>query len=287
MNRLFRIRFGVLQRAKRSGRAGRTCYLEARAGPAETAEPRRDGTDEQVSQLEGGAHVLVVDDDKEIRDLTSRFLTRHGYRVTGARNGREMRETLAGSDVDLVILDVMLPGDDGLALCRELRAGSSIPIIMLTAAGEEADRIVGLEMGADDYIPKPFSARELLARMKAVLRRATAASTPRGTAHHAHFAGWTLDLVRRELTAPDGVVVDLSAGEYDMLLAFVEHPQRVLAREQLLELSRSRGTAAYDRSVDVQVSRLRKKIKREAGDADIIKTVRGAGYIFTSAVERS
>lgn len=234
-----------------------------------------------------GAHILVVDDDKEIRDLTGRFLGRHGFRVSGARNGREMRETLANADVDLVILDLMLPGEDGLTLCRDLRSKSAIPIIMLTAMGEEPDRIIGLEMGADDYVAKPFSARELLARMKAVLRRVNAGVGPKPVkTERARFAGWTLDLVRRDLISSDGVVVDLSAGEYDMLLAFVEHPQRVLSREQLLELARNRGTAVFDRSVDVQVSRLRKKLQRDPSDPDIIKTVRGAGYIFTPAVER-
>jgi two-component system OmpR family response regulator len=238
--------------------------------------------------MEGGAHIVVVDDDKEIRDLTARFLSRHGYRVTGARNGREMRETLAGSDVDLVVLDVMLPGEDGLSLCRELRAKSAIPIVMLTAMGEETDRIIGLEMGADDYLAKPFNPRELLARIKAVLRRSIVGEwAAREKRQLARFAGWTLDLIRRELVAPDGVAVDLSPGEYDMLLAFVEHPGRVLSREQLLEFARSRTIAGFDRSIDVQVSRLRKKMQRETGEQDIIKTVRGAGYIFTPAVERA
>ena len=238
--------------------------------------------------LDGGLHILVVDDDREIRDLTARFLRKHGYRVTGAQNGREMRETLTNSDVDLIILDLMLPGDDGLTLCRELRANSQLPIIMLTAVGAEEDRIVGLEMGADDYVAKPFNPRELLARMRAVLRRAQAGGAPASVRRSelVHFADWTLNLVRRELVAPDGVVVDLSAGEYDMLLAFVEHPQRVLSRDQLIDLARSRAASPFERSIDVQISRLRRKLERSPGDTEIIKTVRGAGYIFMPFVER-
>ena len=238
--------------------------------------------------LDATAHILIVDDDKEIRDLVARFLRKHGYRVTGAQNGRDMRETLAGADVDLVILDLMLPGEDGLTLCRDLRAKSSVPVVMLTAAGDDTDRIVGLEMGADDYLPKPFNPRELLARIKAVLRRTRGTMTP-GTAARSqtvHFAGWSLDLVRRELRSPSGVAIDLSAGEYDMLLAFVEHPQRVLTREQLLDLARSRTAIPFDRSIDVQISRLRRKVEKDPSDPELIKTVRGTGYIFTPLVER-
>jgi two-component system, OmpR family, response regulator len=232
-------------------------------------------------------HVLVVDDDSEIRDLLGMFLNRQGFRVTGARDGREMRKVLAGSTVDLIILDIMLPGSDGLTLCRELRTESNIPIIMLTAVGDETDRIVGLEIGADDYLPKPFNPRELLARMKAVLRRIET-GTPSArleSTKRVRFAGWTLDLVRRELQSPNGAVVDLSAGEYDLLLAFIERPQRVLSRDQLLDLARSRIAVPFDRSIDVQVSRLRRKIEVD-GKPPLIKTVRGAGYIFTSVVER-
>src|SRR6516162_6199820 len=166
--------------------------------------------------LEGGAHILIVDDDPEILDLVSRFLRKHGYRVTGVRNGIEMRESLAAAAIDLVILDLMLPGEGGLSLCREVRSRSTLPIIMLTALGEDTDRIVGLEMGADDYLPKPFNSRELLARVKAILRRAGPEAGKPATGQSGKavkFVGWRLDLVRRELTSPQGVVTDLSAGE--------------------------------------------------------------------------
>ncbi len=235
------------------------------------------------------AHLLIVDDDREIRDLLGRFLTRHGYRVTTARDGREMRKALADWRIDLIVLDLMLPGEDGLSLCRRLRADSSIPIIMLTAMGEETDRIVGLEMGADDYLPKPFNPRELLARIKSVLRRAdatpAAVSSPGRTI--LRFAGWKLDLARRRLESAEGLVVDLSAGEFGLLVAFAEHPQRVLNRDQLLDLTRGRAAAPFDRSVDIQVSRLRRKIEPDPNKPDLIKTVRGGGYMFTPTVERS
>jgi two-component system OmpR family response regulator len=239
--------------------------------------------------LEGGAHILIVDDDREILDLVSRFLRKHGYRVSGARNGFEMRERLAAAEIDLIILDLMLPGEDGLSLCRDIRSRSSLPIIVLTALGEDTDRIVGLEMGADDYLAKPFNSRELLARIKAVLRRAGREAGKPATGQSGksvQFAGWQLDLVRHELTSPQGVVTDLSAGEYDMLIAFIEHPQRVLSRDQLLDLARSRVAAPFDRSVDVQVSRLRRKLEPGRDGSALIKTVRGAGYLFIPAVER-
>ena len=233
------------------------------------------------------AHILVVDDDSQVRQLIGRFLRENGYRVTGVRDGREMRSTLASADVDLIILDLMLPGTSGLDLCRELRASSSLPIIMLTAKGEDTDRIVGLELGADDYLPKPFNPRELLARIRAVLRRA--AAQPREAAQGGRlitFAGWTLDPLRREVTSADGVVVDLSGGEYDVLIAFVEHPNRILSREQLLELARNRVPNPFDRSIDVQISRIRRKLEIGENSPLLIKTVRGAGYIFLPAVKR-
>jgi two-component system OmpR family response regulator len=248
---------------------------------------RRDVTD--ASGLDGGAHLLVVDDDPEIRDLLVRLLRKHGYRVTSSRNGIEMREILATAGIDLVVLDIMMPGEDGLTLCREIRAQSDLPVIMLTAMGEEMDRIVGLEMGADDYLAKPFSPRELLARVKAVLRR-TSSSSPsreRRGGRMFVFARWRLDTHRRELTSPDGVVIDLSAGEYDLLLALIEHPQRILTRDQLLDMARNRVGQPYDRSIDVQVSRLRRKLgSADPLGADLIKTVRGAGYLFLPTVER-
>ncbi len=229
-------------------------------------------------------HLLVVDDDRDIRTLVAQFLTKHGYRVTAVRDGAEMMKALDGARIDLIVLDLMLPGEDGLSLCRRLRATSSIPIVMLTAMGEETDRIVGLEMGADDYLAKPFSPRELLARVKAVLRRVSAPQPVADGATVLRFEGWSLDLTKRELRSADGVLVQLSAGEYDLLVAFVEHPQRVLTRDQLLDLARGRTAVPFDRSIDVQVSRLRRKIEPDPAEPALIKTVRGGGYLFTPAV---
>jgi two-component system, OmpR family, response regulator len=235
------------------------------------------------------AHILIVDDDREIRDLLGRFLTKHGYRVTAARDGQELRKALADWRIDLIVLDLMLPGEDGLTLCRQLRAESNMPIIMLTAMGEETDRIVGLEMGADDYLPKPFNPRELLARIRSVLRRAagTPASSVASDRTILRFAGWQLDLARRRLESAEGVVVDLSAGEFGLLVALAEHPQRVLSRDQLLDLTRGRAAGPFDRSIDIQVSRLRKKIEPDAKKPELIKTVRSGGYMFTPTVERT
>jgi two-component system, OmpR family, response regulator len=234
-------------------------------------------------------HLLVVDDDREIRSLVAQFLTKHGFRVTGVKDGAEMLRTLDGARVDLIVLDLMMPGEDGLSLCRRLRATpatAQTPVIMLTAMGEETDRIVGLEMGADDYLAKPFSPRELLARIKAVLRRASAPPVAGGgaTGTVMRFEGWSLDVTKRELRSVDGVLVQLSAGEYDLLVAFAEHPQRVLNRDQLLDLARGRSAVPFDRSVDVQVSRLRRKIEPDPAEPTLIKTVRGGGYLFTPSV---
>jgi two-component system, OmpR family, response regulator len=241
-----------------------------------------------MSGVEPEAHILVVDDDGQVRQLIGRFLRENGYRVSGARDGREMRESLASAKIDLVILDLMLPGTSGLDLCRELRASSSLPIIMLTAKGEDTDRIVGLELGADDYMPKPFNPRELLARVRAVLRRAAARPDADRTTggRLITFAGWTLDMLRREVTSSDGVVIDLSGGEYDLLLALVEHPNRVLSRDQLLELARNRMCTPFDRSIDVQISRLRRKLEADENAPALIKTIRGVGYMFLPAVKR-
>jgi two-component system OmpR family response regulator len=229
-------------------------------------------------------HILVVDDDREIRDLLNRFLVKHGLRVSTARDGTEMTRILDGAAIDLVVLDLMLPGEDGLSLCRKLRATTSLPVIMLTAMGEDTDRIVGLEMGADDYLPKPFNPRELLARIKAVLRRVQSlpASGPKGDT--AKFDGWILDLGSRRLTSPQGEEVELSTGEYDLLLAFATHPRRVLSRDQLLDLARGRTAAPFDRSVDIQVMRLRRKIEVDPKEPRLIKTVRGGGYMFAAEV---
>jgi two-component system OmpR family response regulator len=233
--------------------------------------------------------ILLVDDDRELRDLVSRLLERHGYHVTAAKDSREMTAALGRGKVDLLILDVMLPGKDGLQICREIREESHVPILMLTAMGEEADRVIGLEMGADDYLAKPFSPRELLARVRALLRRAdymkASAAPQRNGSRVLRFAGWKLDLGRRRLEAPDGLLVGLTSGEFEMLVAFVEHPQRVLSRDQLLDLTRGRDSSPFDRSIDVQVSRLRRKIEADPKAPSMIVTVRGDGYEFTQAVE--
>lgn len=237
-----------------------------------------------VPNWSSGASILVVDDDGQILQLVARFLRSNGFRVLTARDGHEMQTILAETGADLIVLDLMLPGASGLDLCREVRRTSSIPVVMLTAKGEEVDRIIGLEVGADDYLPKPFNPRELLARINAVLRRSSLGPQPSiGRSRRLGFAGWWLDVLRRELTSPRGVVVDLSTGEYDLLLTFLEAPQRVLSRDYLLDAARNRALEPFDRAVDVQVSRLRRKF----GDSgDIIKTVRGAGYLFAADVER-
>ena len=236
-------------------------------------------------------HILIVDDDREIRDLLSRFLEKHGLRCSQAADGREMRRVLADSRIDLVVLDVMLPGETGLQLCAQLRAERNaelarLPIVMLTAAGEETDRIVGLEMGADDYLPKPFSPRELLARIRAVLRRGGhAAATAAEAAPVLAFAGWRIDLSARRVFGPQGEV-ELSTGEFDLLVALAERPQRVLSREQLLDLTKGRTAQLFDRSIDMQIGRLRRKIEEDPAQPRFITTVRGGGYMFALKVTR-
>ncbi len=232
--------------------------------------------------------LLIVDDDREIRDLVARFLTQHGYRVFSARDAVAMEEVLKTTRIDLLILDLMLPGTSGLEICRELRAKSNMPILVLTAMGDQTDRIVGLEMGADDYLAKPFSPRELLARIRAILRRVgppTQAGAVLSPPKMMKFSGWKLDLGRRRLEAPDGVIVDLTTGEYELLMAFAEHPQRVMTRNQLLDLARGRDATPFDRSIDVQVSRIRRKIEADPKSPSMIITVRGDGYMFTPDVE--
>lgn len=237
--------------------------------------------------MDGTPHLLVVDDDREIRDLLGRFLKKHGFRVTLARDGREMREALASWRIDLVVLDLMLPGEDGVTLCRDLRRKSDLPVIMLTAMSDETDRVVGLEVGADDYVAKPFSSRELLARIKAVLRRMqNVRSTPEATSGLVYrFADWRLDPKARRVTSPDGLMVALSAGEFELLHAFVTHPGRVLSREQLLDLTHGRDAGPFDRSIDIQVSRLRRKIEWDSSAPELIKTVRAGGYMLAAQVE--
>jgi two-component system, OmpR family, response regulator len=240
----------------------------------------------------GEPRILIVDDDDEICLLVRQFLEPHGFRVTAASDGKSMRAALAAEPADLVVLDLMLPGEDGLTLCRELRAKSHTPIIFLTAVDSEADRVVGLEMGADDYLTKPFSTRELLARVRAVLRRA--APSPNEASAQAEvvisgrrlrFSGWTLDTGRRQLTAPDGALVELSGGEYELLVAFLRHPHIVLTRDQLLDATHGRLAGPFDRAVDMQVGRLRRKIEADPKNPTLIKTVRGGGYVLASAVE--
>ncbi|MBX7200698.1 MAG: response regulator [Rhodospirillaceae bacterium] len=231
-------------------------------------------------------HILIVDDDAEIRDLLSRFLSKHDFRVTTARDGREMRQALQDWAFDLVVLDLMMPGEDGLTLCKQIRTESSIPIIMLTAMGEEVDRIIGLEVGADDYMAKPFNPRELAARIKAVLRRVGglgANDSPETRTQKLSFAAFELDPTTRTLQRETGEI-SLTAGEYDLLIAFVDHPRRVLNRDQLLDMARGRAAIPFDRSIDVQVGRLRRKIEEDPKNPALIKTVRGGGYMFTAEV---
>jgi two-component system, OmpR family, response regulator len=236
--------------------------------------------------MDATPHILVVDDDREIRDLISRFLKKNGYRVDTAANGREMRAALAAASIDMIVLDRVMPGEDGLDLCREIRQTSRVPIILLTLLGSDTDRIVGLEMGADDYVVKPFNPQELLARIKAVLRRANDVPVKSALqrARTLAFAGWSLDRVTRDLTSPDGVLISLTDGEFDLLLAFAEHPQLSLTRDQILDHTRGRGAAAFDRSVDMQVTRLRRKIEVDPEEPELIKTIRNKGYMFTPIV---
>jgi two-component system, OmpR family, response regulator len=236
--------------------------------------------------MQGAPHILIVDDHREIRDLVARALTKEGFRVSTAADGRAMRKVLADRRIDLMLLDLMLPGEDGLSLCRAIRAESNLPIVMLTAKGDEVDRVIGLEMGADDYLPKPFGSRELIARIRSVLRRSQhgASADDRSRSKLYRFDRWSLDVGARELLRDDGVAVPLSTGEFDLLLAFVERPQRVLSRDQLLDLARGRVSAGFDRSIDTQVSRLRRKLEVDPGEPKIIKTVWGGGYVFTPAV---
>lgn len=231
--------------------------------------------------------ILIVDDDPEIRQLLVDYLVRSGLDAVPARNGREMAQALERHAIDLVVLDLMLPDIDGLVLCRDLRAKSNIPVLMLTARGEEADRIVGIEMGADDYLVKPFSPRELLARIKGILRR-TRSLPPNlkpDIQRCLSFAGWKLDTATRVLTGSDGVATPLSGAEYRLLRILLDHPNRVLNRDQLVELIHGREAEPYDRAIDVQISRLRHRLQDDGREARLIKTVRGEGYLLAAAVE--
>ncbi|NTZ61414.1 response regulator [Agrobacterium tumefaciens] len=237
-------------------------------------------------------HILVVDDDREIRELVSSYLKKNGLRTSVAADGRQMRSFLDGNTVDLIVLDVMMPGDDGLVLCRELRAGKhkATPVLMLTARDDEMDRIIGLEMGADDYLSKPFAARELLARIKAILRR-TRMLPPNLQISEAGqlltFGEWRLDTVGRHLLDREGTTVALSGAEYRLLMVFIDHPQRVLNRDQLLNLTHGRDAELFDRSIDLLVSRVRQRLGDDAREPVYIKTVRAEGYVFAVPVEIS
>jgi two-component system, OmpR family, response regulator len=237
--------------------------------------------------MEPTPHIAIVDDHKDIRELVGRYLNEHGCRVSGAENAATLRRLLQRSAPDLVVLDIMMPGEDGLSVCRYLRATSDLPIILLTAAAEETDRIIGLEMGADDYVTKPFNPRELLARIKAVLRRANSLprrrASPRGKA--IRFDRWLLDFGRRELVDGDGVAMPLSTAEFRLLSVLIDHPGMVLTRDQLLDLTVGRVADVYDRSIDNQVSRLRKKIEVDPRNPTLIKTHWGGGYSFTAEVQ--
>ncbi|GAA4032937.1 response regulator [Actimicrobium antarcticum] len=236
--------------------------------------------------MDNPTQILVVDDDREIRTLLADYLDGNGFRTFTASNGVEMRKMLDTARIDLIVLDLTLPGEDGLTLCRNLRAQSSLPVIMLTARGEPLDRILGLEMGADDYLAKPFEPRELFARIRSVLRR-TNALPPNMALSEAHsmlFDDWRLDLMARHLVMQDGTVVALSGAEFRLLKVFLEHPNRVLNRDQLLELTRGRDADPFDRSVDIQISRLRQKLGDDARTPRVIKTVRNEGYVLSATV---
>ncbi|SNS77692.1 MULTISPECIES: response regulator [unclassified Azospirillum] len=233
-------------------------------------------------------HILVVDDHRDIRETLGRFLEKHGMRITTAEDAAMARRRLRAAAVDLIVLDVMMPGEDGLSLFRHIRETMDTPVIFLTAIGEPMDRIVGLEMGADDYVTKPFEPRELLARIRAVLRRShslpVGGGRKRGEETRLAFDRWVLDLARRELTGEDGVVVSLSTAEFSLLEALVRHPNMVLSREQLLDLTKGREADVFDRSIDNQVSRLRRKIEPDSRNPSLIKTVWGGGYCLAAAV---
>jgi two-component system OmpR family response regulator len=239
--------------------------------------------------MEPAQHIALVDDHRDIRDLVSRYLSQHGYRVSVAENGAALRRLLERSAPDLVVLDIMMPGEDGISVCRHLRSTTNLPIIFLTAMAEETERIIGLEIGADDYLPKPFNPRELLARIKAVLRRVNSLPPQRDKlkAKAIRFDRWHLNVGRRELVNSEGDGVPLSTAEFRLLKAFLDHAGMVLTRDQLLDLTAGRAAEAFDRSIDNQVSRLRKKIELDPKTPILIKTHWGGGYSFTAEVEEA
>ena len=231
-------------------------------------------------------HILVVDDHRDIREPLAAYLRKHGMRVSQAADAAAARASLAKQAIDLIVLDIMMPGEDGLSLCRHVRETHDIPVILLTAMTDETDRIVGLEIGADDYVAKPFNPRELLARVKNVLRRANSLPRKREAAARRYaFDHWILDTGRRELTGRDGVAVVLSTAEFRLLVALLERPRLVLTRDQLLDLTSGRGSQPFDRSIDNQISRLRRKIERDPADPQLIKTIWGDGYQLAADVQ--
>ncbi len=238
--------------------------------------------------MDAQPHILVVDDDREIRELLSRFLEKQGMRVSAARDAREARRLWPLGRYHIVVLDLMMPGESGLDYARWLRSQANVPILMLTAMAEETDRIVGLELGADDYVQKPFNPRELLARIRAILRRTNGEGQAiEADARPILFAGWTLEPGRRRLLNPDGAEVLLTGGEYELLAALVERPNRILTRDMLMDLLRGRQAGPFDRAIDVAVSRLRRKLEDDGRNPNLIKTVRGGGYVLSTAVERA
>jgi two-component system OmpR family response regulator len=236
--------------------------------------------------MEAVPHILIVDDSSDIREPLARYLAKKGLRVATADGGQEMRRVMKTSAIDLVVLDIMMPGEDGLVLCRMIRETTDIPVILLTAMVEETDRVVGLEIGADDYVTKPFSPRELLARIKAVLRRARGLPRPGSAPEKSRlrFDRWVLDTLRRELVGEDGVAVPLSTTEFRLLTVFLDRPRMVLSRDQLLDLTSGRSLEPFERSIDNQVSRLRKKVESDPKNPTIIKTVWGGGYMLAAEV---
>ena len=237
--------------------------------------------------MESTSHILIVDDHRDIRDSLGKYLAQHEFRTSLAANAAEARKLVESSAIDLVVLDIMMPGEDGLSLCRHLRQTTDLPIILLTAVADETDRVVGLEMGADDYLTKPFSPRELLARIKSVLRR-THSLPPRAAptaSAQMRFGKWTLHVARREVTGSDDVAIPLSTAEFHLLSAFMEHPKIVLSRDQLLDITSGRSAKVFDRAIDNQISRLRKKLEEDPKKPTLIKTIWGGGYMLTESVE--
>ena len=238
--------------------------------------------------MDTSPHLLIVDDSADIREPLAKYLAKSGFRVSTANGGGEMRKAMHTSSIDLVVLDIMMPGEDGLSLCRWVRETTDLPVILLTAMTEDTDRVVGLEIGADDYVTKPFNPRELLARIKAVLRRSRSVpkeATEEETAR-IQFSRWTFDAARRELIGEDGVGIALSTTEYRLLSVFLRRPHIVLSREQLLDLTSGRSLEPFERSIDNQISRLRKKVETDPKNPEIIKTVWGGGYVLACDADK-